>query len=362
MAAATLAAAPHLDLTIPGSAEDDRPSIVKETSTVGDLISFTDRRISPVRQVRRRKSTGNADPTPFRRKSLQRSDSERSLFSYRSRNSSSSTPFGENSCFSPDDEPDSSRNPTSRRNSMLSVLREDLSKIPCLKALKKHSPKASITEEDDEIFDNSDTDEERFSPRRRRTSRRASSIYRRDSRLSMSSTESFHGGLTEAELRKIKMLETLNKMDGQMRQHKRNPSIDSQTGELAILEASFGRGKKRGSIATHVLMKTRKRRSPLIETVKNRSDIIIGVSTPPEKSESEVVAEEQKQTASKMFQLLKKSEKPKLVGLVGKHKDSLTKDDIAKESILTFRRKLRRKKVNFLQLFLAHILLIEKEK
>ncbi|XP_045167047.1 uncharacterized protein LOC123530343 [Mercenaria mercenaria] len=346
MAAAVLAAATRLDLSSVVNDGENKPALVKETSTVGDLISFTDRRISPVRQQRRRRSsTGNTDVSQFRRTSLKRSDSERSVLSFRSRNSSSSTPL--KTPFSPEDDPDTSRQRTSRRNSMLNALREDLGKVRCLKALKRHSIKSWMSEEDDDNdpFDPSDSDGERISPYRRKTSRRSSNMVRRDSRLSMSSSESFSGALTEAELRKLQMLQTLGKMGGQENRHKRHDSFDSQSGEIAILEASYGRGKKRASIATHVLMKTRRKRGPLTEINATKADVLLGTPSPVQKTEEEVVTEEQKERSQKMFQMLKKTEKPKLVGLVGKSKDSITKEDVAKESILSFRRKLKRKKI-----------------
>jgi hypothetical protein len=129
--------------------------------------------------------------------------------------------------------------------------------------------------------------------------------------------------------------------------YKRNNSIDSQ-GEIAILEASYGRGKKRGSIATHVLMKTRHKKGPLTDLKTNKAEVILGSPSPVEKSDNEIMSEEQRDRSMKMFQMLKKNEKPKLIGLVGKPKDSITKEDVAKESILSFRRRLKRKRVRFI--------------
>ncbi|XP_060593908.1 uncharacterized protein LOC132748342 [Ruditapes philippinarum] len=341
MAAAVLAAARKLDLS--SVTKDDKIGLVKETSTVGDLISFTDRRISPVRQVhRRRGSTGNADITNFRRKSLQRSDSEKSL-SQRSRKSSVSVAW-ESENVSPD--LDTSRLRTSRRNSMMNALRDDLGKVPCLTALKKRPSlrQASVDENEyDDPFNPSDSDDDRISPYRRKSTRRSSNMIRRESRLS-SSSESTSGILTEAEQRKLRMLQTLNTMNGGNKcNYKRNNSIDSQ-GEIAILEASYGRGKKRGSIATHVLMKTRHKKGPLTDLKTNKAEVILGSPSPVEKSDNEIMSEEQRDRSMKMFQMLKKNEKPKLIGLVGKPKDSITKEDVAKESILSFRRRLKRKR------------------
>ena len=348
MSAAVLSAAKKLDLSSI-TKNDEKLGLVKETSTVGDLISFTDRRVSPVRQVhRRRGSTGTADFANFRRKSLQRSDSENSV-NQRSRKSSVSVAWGSEN-VSPD--LDTSRQRSSRRNSMMNALREDLGKLPCLTAVKKrrNSSKQSIVENDDydDPFNPSDSDDDRISPYRRKSTRRSSNMIRIESRMS-SSSESTSGILTETEKRKLKMLQTLSTMNGDNKcKYKRNNSIDSQ-GEIAILEASYGRGKKRGSIATHVLMKTRHKKGPLTELKTNKSEVILGSPSPQGKTENEILTEEQRDRSLKMFQVLKKNEKPKLIGLVGKSKDSITKEDVAKETFLGFRRRLKRKRVRIYQ-------------
>lgn len=328
--------APPLDLS--EIAKDDGLGLVKEQSTVGDLISFTERRISPVRQPRRRHSLSDADPPPTskRRSSLLKSFTDRSSPVKNRRRSST---------VSPNYEPDTTRRRTPRRDSLINVLREDLSKITCLKALKRFpSVQSDITDVgQEEVFSMSESDDERYSPNRRSRSRRLSSLNRRDSRRSLSSTDSTTGVLTDLELRKLRMIQTLNTMNGQTRHR---PSLDSQNGELAILEASYGRGKKRGSIATHVLMKTRKRKEHASD-INKKSDFVLGSSSPVQRRESVILNEEQKERAQNFFNVLKKTDKTK----VGSERESPAKEETAKEVMLSFRRRLRRKKVK--RLFLS---------
>lgn len=344
MATAAVRNLPPLELNSPIlEAENSRPTLVKETSTVGDLISFTDRgprRESPLK--RRRKSSGDLDvyATP-RRKSVQRQNSLKDL-SFVRRKLSSSTP--------PEDpSPEElatyrARRRQSRSDAMLNVLREDLEKIPCLQSLRRFSSQTSV--EEGGPFSDSDGDDTAVFTNRRH-SRRTSSVFRSESRKSDSSMESVSGdALSEHELRKLRMLYTLNTMDGKQTAAARKKSIDS-TGEVAVLEASFIRGRKRGSIATHVLMKARSRRSNG-DTGKSKANVVIPDNpSPTKKSEAEELAEAQKEKTQKIFQLLKKNEKLKQSGIVTAREPETTpiREESPKDILQTFRRKLRRKKV-----------------
>lgn len=330
--------------------ETTRPALLKETSTVGDLISFTDRgprRDSPVKTLRRRRSVGDSGSFLQRRESLQRHGSLKALPSVQ-RHSSLSLQDGHFSA-SPDDDNqlDTSRRRRSRRDSMMNALRDELEKIPCLQAIRRFSSVTSQDNDDDmKVFADSDTEDDLNSTNRRRLSRRTPSVFRSESCRSDSSQESIAAPLTEYELRKLQMIYTLNRMDGKEPVSGRKKSMDSLTGEVAVLEASFLKGRKRGSIATHVLMKARKRRNSN-NTAQSKTNITIPDDLPEKTpSEAEQRAEAQKEKSNKIFQLLKKAEKPKLVGISDPEKNEGEKKmDAVKDGLASFRKRLKRKKV-----------------
>lgn len=364
MAAADAGLVPRLELSCAMKDEEEElAKLVNETSTVGDLVSFTDNRISPVRQIHRKHSHEDADEFPLRLKSLKISDTDEIGKGCGSKQCStiSNSPFSPEKSIStsPLNEEDTSRKRLGHRDTMLNVLRENLASIPCIKAVRKHPINNSFTKFERGYgtrFKVNNMNEDRISQHRR-------TIFGCDSRMSASSIASSRGFVTTTEQRKQRMIQTLDKIKGHARRYRRSNSVDNHTGEVAILEASYGRGKKRASIATHVLMKTRKRRVHPANRDVNKADIFIGAASPVGKSEIEILSEEQKERSTKMFQMLKnaeklseeqkelsakvlkKSEKPNLIGLMGKGKDSTTNEDVAKESHLSFRSKLRKKKV-----------------
>lgn len=361
MAVAVRSKLPPLTLsTEPSTLESEatHPALVKETSTVGDLISFTDRgprRSSPVKSNLRRRSVGDIESFgDKRRKSLQRQGSLKGLPLAKANNRGHTlTPSqNEQSPTSPekDDIPITSRRRISRRESIMNALRDDLEKIPCLHALRRFSSVTSQEDDDGKVFGDSDVEDDQLNSTTRRYSRRTSGVIRCDSRWSDSSQESNPGILTETELRKLQMIHALNKMDGKGPNTARKVSIDSQTGEVAVLEASFLRGGKRGSIATHVLMKARSRRkNPEIMSQKPNDIIIPDNVSQRKRTDSEERADQQKEKSMKIFQMLKKAEKPKLAAIGGSISEtptSMTREDSVKEGVLqSFRKRLRRKKV-----------------
>lgn len=366
MAAADAVLVPGLELSSAMKAEEEElPQPVKETSTVGDLVSFTDNRISPVRQLFRRHSNEDLGEFSLRRKSLKQFDSDRGPgkgYGSRRRSSISNSPFSPDTPIStsPLDEQETPRRRIGHRDAMLNALRENLANIPCVQAVRKHQDINALTKNERGYgtrFKVNDTNDDRMSPHRR-------TIFGCDSRMSASSNASSQGILTTAEQRKRRMIQTLGKMTGHAGRYKRSNSVDNHTGEVAILEASYGRGKKRASIATHVLLKTRRLRVHPANRDVNKADIFLGRASPVGKSEIEILSEEQKERSTKMFQMLKnaeklseeqkamsvmkvltKSEKQKLIGVMGNEKELTTKEEMAHESNFSFRSKVRRKKV-----------------
>ncbi|KAL4226239.1 hypothetical protein ACF0H5_014223 [Mactra antiquata] len=339
--------APPLDLS--SINQEEELGLIKETSTVGDLISFTDRRISPVRQVRRRHSFGEIEQNkqPIRRQSSLKSLTDRrSPVKSRSRKNSRSFTerfSPEKSSISPLDEPNTSRRrQTNRRESMINFLRDDLSKIPCLTALQRFpSVRSDNAEIDDGVFDTSESDDERYSPRRKTRGRRSSSFNRKDSMRSFSDSSDSFGILTESELRKLRMIETLNKMNGKKSQRQ---SIDSEFGELAILEASYGKGGKRKSIATRVLMKTQKKKTKDPQAIIKSKEFVLGKTSPTKRPESELLREEQQEKAQKFFNIFKKADRSGATSAADSDTETANKPDPAKDALMSFRRRVRRKK------------------
>ena len=321
--------------------ETIRPTILKETSTVGDLISFTDRgprRASPVKNVRlRRRSVG--DDAPLRKKGiLQRQGSLKGL-PFAQQRYASISPQGRLPISREEPRPGVSRRRKSRRDSMLNALREDLEKIPCLRALKRFS---SVDSDVIHVLESDAEDDPTYTFPKQRS--RTSSVF---SRLSDSSQEDLPDGvLTENEVRKLRMLQTLNRM-GRKKSMCRKTSMDSMSGEIAVLEASFLKGRKRGSIATHVLMKARKRRDAEGAGQSKSSMIIRDESPQTTRSEADILAEAQKEKSQKIFQMLKRSEKPKLVGITGDNNQAEKPKDTVLDGLASFRKRLRRKKVPY---------------
>ena len=333
--------------------EEADGGLPKEGSFVGDLISFGDINTQRKSDVRRRSDSLSSDSDGLgRRQSLQKTFSERDL----RRVSLSRSPIKgrRKSIDIVHDSPDgdsNARGRTTRRESMMNALRHDLEKVPCLEAIQKRHTNRQESNDSDQIFEHSDSDRESVSPTRtgrRLTHRR--STFRADSQISgvsLSSYESLSVSLTENEVRKLKMLQTLAIMGDGKGQKKQ--SVDLGTTESAILEASFLRGKKRGSIATHVLMTARKRQEAMGPKDPSKPNVVIGKSfdPPTPRSESEVIADELKERANRLFNIMKGPDyKPKLPSLFGsKEKDPTAKEDAAKDALLGFRRKIRRKKV-----------------
>ncbi|XP_052778604.1 uncharacterized protein LOC128216051 [Mya arenaria] len=321
------------------------PNLEKEHSTVGDLVSFTDRRTKPLQnetfQRKRHLSESDVrdDPKSSRRHSLRRTSSVGSLVSTQSRTLSLS-----NAREDENEKPDellskTERRRNRRRQSMMNLIRDDLDKIPCLQALSTRRSEA--VESDVEPDENDDI--ESWSPRPTRRTRRSSSVFTMSE--ARKSIASFEGSvLTESEIRKLRMLQTLNKMDSKANsRYKRNDSVDSQLGELAILEASFGRGRK-SSIATHVLVKTKHQRKAFTDRGHNQKADLFGRAKSPKRRESLMVAEEQQERAKKMFQMLsKKQESPR----GGNEKGG----DVAKNVMMGFKRRLRKKRFRPLQVW-----------
>ena len=358
--------AEHLDL-----------QLVKELSTVGELISLTDRPIRRQSEARsesiltsrsegarrsrsrdRRRSSGSKSVSPIdgkrrRSTSLNRRDSVYSptkgtpfsrknsinnLIPLSRRGSTSLSRRSSLNLLIPS--PENRASPTknlksSRRESMLNILRGELEKIPCVLAVHKRrqSPDKEPDKELDEdgVFLDSETDDDASSRTSgRRTIRRQSSL--QQLRRSSSITPA---GLSEAEIRKLQMIQTLNQMGVTPRGYRKN-SMASISGEAAVMEASYGT-RKRGSIATRVMLVANTRNHPPDNKsyAKEKSSSI---------SDAEEMSDDSKQKSQKVLDLLKKPEKFKLPGLVGKK--SASTEDVAVESMNAFRRKLRRKKVS----------------
>ena len=131
---AALAVPMKLDLSFAKQdRQNDTPGLLKETSTVGDLISFADltKRQSP----ERRKSLTEVN-APGNARGRRRSNSFGSRFSRSSLTSPTKTARAVEYASPPP-----RRSHVSRRESMLNLLREDLQKIPCLEALQRHYSK-----------------------------------------------------------------------------------------------------------------------------------------------------------------------------------------------------------------------------
>jgi len=312
--------------------EQDGLHLLKEHSTVGDLISFPVRKppADIIRDRTRRLSESDVNdesPHPSRRQSLRRTSSVSSLLSLDKSRHPSESDTRDDAFESVADEnvSKSDRRRLKRRQSMINAVRDELDKIPCLLAL---SGRREQEDSDAECPTDNEADER---TQRARRSRRRSSVL---SRVSFSSSDGTI--LTDSELKKIQMLNTLNKMDGKETfRQKRQQSIDGM-GELSILEASFAR-PRRTSVSTHVLMKTRTRKQTL-EEIKNSQNVdVLGKAEPLKRRESEILLEEKQARALKMFQtLVKKQESPRT---------ERTKENSPTALFKGLKRRLRKRKV-----------------
>ena len=231
----------------------------------------------------------------------------------------------------------------SRGESMLNALRGELEKLPCLIAVhqRRQSPdkQSSDTDPDkDNVFIESGTEDESTPSERRKLKKQHSFQTRRASSITPA--------LSEAELQKLQMIQTLTKMGATPRRLSRKGSMMSESGEAAVMEASYGM-RKRGSIATRVMLVAAKRK-PATQVDPNAQKLSARKSqqnTPAVRPDPEDLSEDQKQKSQKVLDLFKKPEKLKLPAIVGKNKANVTQEEVAVDVMNTFRRKLKRKKV-----------------
>ena len=345
---------------------------LREPSTVGELISLTDRPIRRQSQGQGRRGslpTSRSEGTLSRSHSRQRKSGAKSVspvigtpkrkrsVSTSRRNSILSSSRREsaelsrrssisNNVPTPDDRESPSKGNRTRRQSMLNVLRGELEKLPCILAV--HKRRQSPDKDIDNVFTDTETGNETEAesiPSSRHTLSKANSFKNRR-RSSVTPVDPI---LTDAEIRKLQMIQTLNQMGGPHRRISRKDSMLSESGEAAIMEASYGM-RKRGSIATRVMLVAAKRKSNLslissdtqASESKHKLLPLPKKETPSVTSDSEDFSDDQKQKVSKVMDLFKRPDKMKLPG-IGKGKSS---EDVAVESMNVFRRKLRRKKVN----------------
>ena len=355
---------------------------LRESSTVGELISLTDRPIrrqslgqgrrgslptsrsegtrSRSRGRQRKSGAKSVSPvtgSPTRKRSVSTSRRNSILSSSRresaelSRRSSIS-----NNVPTPGDRESPSKGLRTRRQSMLNVLRGELEKLPCILAV--HKRRQSPDKEIDNVFTDTETgnetEGESASSSRRTLSKTNSFKLRRTS-----SVTPITPVLTDAEIRKLQMIHTLNQMGVNPRRLSRKDSLLSESGEAAIMEASYG-ARKRGSIATRVMLVAAKRKfnSSVISFETQASESKPKLLPLPKTSketqsvtpDSEDLSDDQKQNTSKVLDLFKKPDKMKLPG-IGKSKAS--SEEMAMESMNVFRRKLRRKKVNIIHVYIS---------
>ena len=350
---------------------------LREPSTVGELISLTDRPIRRQSVVQARRGslpTSRSEGTRSRSRGRQRTNGAKSVspvIASPKRKSSISTSrrnsilnssrresaelSGRNSGVpTPDDRESPSKGNRTRRQSMLNVLRGELEKLPCILAV--HKRRQSPDKDVDNVFTDTETGNETEAesvPSSRHTLSKKNSFKTRRT----SSVTPVDPILTDAEIRKLQMIQTLAQMGGPQRRLSRKDSMNSESGEAAIMEATYGM-RKRGSIATRVMLVAAKRKSnmSLISSDSHASEskqklaplpINTSKETPAVTSDSEDFSDDQKQKASKVMDLFKRPGNMKpLPGIgLGKVKSS---EDTAVESMNVFRRKLRRRKVNFL--------------
>ncbi|XP_052266404.1 uncharacterized protein LOC127868549 [Dreissena polymorpha] len=258
------------------------PALLKENSTVGELVTFPNRttRSKQGRTVSGQRSKDDSRIIrqnlggPAEGRKLRRTKSERSLNQLAEQMSIKKRPASlsslEQSELSDDREisPKTLRKRSERRrHSMMEALKDDLEKLPRLQALMK--PSYTNRSDGPDVSDVSDADDNAWedSARRQGRRRRSSSVFRSGSRKSVGSGD-FAPVLTEAELKKLKLIQNMNLSgnNAKSRGFDRQFSHDSQNGEVAILEASFARGGRRTSIATHVLMKARSRQAAVSDS------------------------------------------------------------------------------------------------
>ena len=346
--------------------------LVKELSTVGELVSLTDR---PVRRQsdgrrdsfptsrsegtrsrgRRRRSSSaksaspdNADRirsvslsrrSPSRKGSvsLSRHNSLQNVIPTSRRESVSLSRRSSILNSSSEDRESPMKNlKLSRRESMLNVLRGELEKIPCILAIHKRreSPDKEPDDETeaDPVFGDSETDDDSNSTYKMKTQPR-------QARCASSLTPV--SALSDAEIRKLQMIKTLNQMGVTPRGYRKNSTVNI-SGEAAVMEASYA-ARKRGSISNRVMLVASKRKYNRHTQTPPHQRVTAREVSGSVSSDTEDMTEDQKQKSKKVLDLLKKPEKLKLPGIVGKQASS--KEDIAVESMNMFRRKLRRRKV-----------------
>lgn len=340
---------------------------LRESSTIGELISLTDRPVQrQSHSISRRgslptsrsegtdgrgsrKDSGTKSVSPVvgspRKRSISRSrkNSSRRESVELSRRSTPS-----NNVPTPDDRQSPSKAMrTTRRQSMMNVLRGQLEKLPCLLAVHKRRQSPEKDADKDNVFTDTETgtetESESVTSDRRKLLKQNSLKYRR--------TSSVTPVLTEAEIRKLQMIQTLNQMGVTPRRLLRRDSNLSDSGEAAVMEATYG-ARKRGSIATRVMIVAAKRKSHLSLNATETPDAKTNSIPKPTamgmygfQSDSEDLSDDKKQKVTKLLDILKKPEKVKLPSISGKNK--ATSDEVATETLNVFRRKMRRRKVKF---------------
>lgn len=241
-----------------------------------------------------------------------------------------------------------------RRHSMLESIKDDLSQIASIPALRKFRRTVS----------NDDTSEDDvFTKVRDIPFQRRRSLYIGRRRTSSCCSESPDIPIvTDHEMRKIKMLQTLDAMGMQI--PKKNTIYQDNSDEIRILESMALR--KRQSLNTRLLEGTRitrlsrpqyrrtsqpvdKSRSPSLNRKSRRNSRRTPSTersshTTPDYSSEKEISKEQKESMQKTIGMLKPlgsdDPKPSL-----RTRASLSGADLASQSIGIFRRKLQRKRV-----------------
>ena len=234
----------------------------------------------------------------------------------------------------------------SRRDSMMELLREDLKNIDPLPVLKTYRP-PSVNDIPTANLDLVDGDLSPFHAmandvKNELSKRRKSSIsgqYFRSRKLSSVSSDG-DVIVDGYELKKIRMIESLTNMGYELPKT-RNRLFSSDEREI-LDQLSFARKNSLSTRLLHAIPDKRKRsRSRSVERNKQ-----------PTPTSRPVTNEEAKEKIQKMLNIMSKpttTDTSPFPGLSNKPRGTLTSSDYASETLGTFRRKIRRRKVKDFQ-------------